>query len=164
MAKAKKPRYVDVSNPSLSVDCPRCGLRTARFTDHCRNCGYKLWPSSVMASAAFKAWRAAEPENRAGVSRFDLSLPVVVDDLVDYDARAHELGIHIFPNSNWPFTICFGALFLGLAAIPFPAPARIALLVVGGLIFLVGVVGWVVVEDVRMFPTDAGPAGGEHHS
>ena len=117
-----------------------------------------------MASAAFKAWRAADPDNRADVSRFDLSLPVVVDDVIDYDARAHELGIHIFPSSNWPFTICFGALFLGLAAIPFPGPARIALLVVGGLIFLVGVVGWVVVEDVRMFPTDAGPAGGEHHS
>ena len=164
MAKANKPRYVDVSNPSLAVDCPRCGLRTARFVDHCRNCGYKLWPSSVIASAAFQAWRASDPEKRSDASRFDLELPVEVDNLVDYDARAHELGIHIFPNSNWPFTICLGALFLGLAAIPFATEARIALAVIGGVIFLVGVVGWVVVEDVRLFPTDTSASGGGDHS
>jgi hypothetical protein len=135
---------------------------TARFIDHCRNCGYKLWPSSTMASAAFKAWRGADPA-RASVSRFDLALPVFVDNTVDYAARAHELGIHIFPNSNWPFVICFGALFLGLAAIPLAPVARIILAVLGGLIFLVGVVGWVVVEDVRMFPTDNPQASGEGH-
>ena len=56
MPAAKKPRYVDVSNTALAVECPRCGLLTARFVDHCRNCGYKIWPSSEMASAAFKAW------------------------------------------------------------------------------------------------------------
>jgi hypothetical protein len=162
VAKAKKPRYVDVSNSSLAVDCPRCGLRTARFEDHCRNCGYKLWPDSVMASAAFKAWRAAEPDNRAPVSRFDLDLPVVVDDEVDYDARAHELGIHIFPNSNWPFTICLGALFLGLAAIPFPGEVRIGLAVFGGVIFLIGVIGWVWFEDRKMYETSAASTEVEH--
>lgn len=162
MAKAKKPRYVDVSNSSLAVDCPRCGLRTARFVDHCRNCGYKLWPSSVMASAAFKAWQAADPERRRDVSRFDLDLPVELDDLVDYEARAHQLGIHIFPNSNWPFTICLGALFLGLAAIPFGSEVRIALAVIGSVIFLVGVVGWVWFEDVKMYEASAAGPEVEH--
>src|ERR1035437_8942160 len=123
-----------MANSSLAVDCPRCGLRTARFVDHCRNCGYKLWPAGEMASAAFQAWRAAAA------------------------ARAHELGIHLFPNSNWPIIICLGALSLGFAAIPFPSAPRIALAVIGGLIFLYGVAGWVLVEDVRMYPSDsAGP-------
>ena len=144
-----------MSNPSLAVDCPRCGLRTARFVDHCRNCGYKLWPSSHMASAAFQAWRAADPA-RAEASRFDLEIPVHIDNTFDFSARAHELGIHLFPNSNWPFTICVGALFLGLAAIPFPSTPRIVLAVIGGLIFLYGVVGWVLIEDVRMFPAGDG--------
>ena len=144
---------MDVSNPSLVVECPRCGLMTARFVDMCRNCGYKLWPSSVMASAAFKAWRAADPERRSEVSRFDLDYPVSIDDTVDYEARAHELGIHISPPSNWPFVICFGLLFLSLGAIPFPGTIRIVLAVIGGLIFLWGVVGWVVIDDSRMFPS-----------
>ena len=128
---------------------------TARFVDMCRNCGYKLWPSSVMASAAFKAWRAADPERRSEVSRFDLDYPVHLDDTIDYDARAHELGIHISPPSNWPFVICFGLLFLSLAAISFPATPRIVLAVIGGLIFLWGVVGWVVIDDSRMFPSES---------
>jgi hypothetical protein len=162
VAKARTPRYVDVSNPSLAVDCPRCGLVTARFVDHCRNCGYKLWPSSVIAAAAFEAWRDSEPETRGQVSRYDLAIPVHVENVIDYEAVAHHLGIHIFPNSNWPFVICLGALLLALAAIPFGSVARIVLLVVGGVIFLVGVVGWVVIEDVRMFPSDVGQAGGEH--
>ena len=118
MAVAQKPRYVDLANPSLSVECPNCGLRTARFVDHCRNCGYKLWPSSEMASAAFKAWRDADP-SRAAASRFDLDLPPPpIDDTVDFAERAHTLGIHLFPNSNYPFIICVGMFFLGLAAIP----------------------------------------------
>ncbi len=163
MAAAKKPRYVDVSNPSLAVDCPRCGLRTARFVDHCRNCGYKLWPSGPVASAAFQAWRAADPV-RATASRFDLEIPQQVENLVDFEARAHELGIHIFPNSNWPIVICIGSMFLGLAAIPFPsATPRIVFAVIGGLIFLWGVVGWVVVEDVRIFPAETGPTSSEVH-
>ena len=163
MAKAKKPRYVDVSNPSLAVDCPHCGLRTARFVDHCRNCGYKLWPSSEMASAAFKAWQATDPERRGQVSRFDLELPVHEDNVVDYEARAHQLGIHIFPNSNWPFVICMGALLLGLAAIPFPAAeVRIALAVIGGVVFLIGVVGWVWFEDTNLYEASAAGGEGEH--
>lgn len=163
MAKAKKPRYVDVSNPSLAVECPRCGLLTARFTDHCRNCGYKLWPSSYMASAAFKAWQAADPAPRSEVSRFDLALPERTDVLVDYEARAHQLGIHLFPSSNWPFIICFGLLFLGLGAIPFEPVARIVLAVIGAVIFLVGVVGWVLVEDMRMYPSDVVTSDEVHH-
>ena len=160
MAGAKKPRYVDVANPALAVDCPRCGLRTARFVDHCRNCGYKIWPSSHMASAAFLAWRAADPE-RATASRFDLEIPRYVDNTVDFTARAHELGIHLFPNSNWPFVICLGALFLGLAAIPFASTPRIVLAVIGGVIFLYGVVGWVLIEDVKMYPADSTEPGTE---
>jgi hypothetical protein len=162
VARASKPRYVDVSNPSLAVECPRCGLLTARFIDMCRNCGYKLWPSGEMASAAFKAWRVADPEHRVEVSRFDLEEPVVVENLVDYEARAHQLGIHVFPSSNWPFIICVGALFLGLAAIPWGSAVRIVFAVIGGVIFLIGVAGWVLVEDVRMYPADT-PAGGEVH-
>jgi hypothetical protein len=161
VAAAKKPRYVDVSNPSLSVECPNCGLQTARFIDYCRNCGYKLWPSSELASAAFQAWRDAEP-GRDEVSRYDLAVPgPAVDTTVDYEERAHRLGIHIFPNSNYPFTICVGAFFLALAAIPFDSTARIVLAVLGGVIFLYGVVGWVLVEDVRMFPSEAPQAHGE---
>jgi hypothetical protein len=161
VAAASKPRYVDLTNPSLTVECPRCGLLTARFVDQCRNCGYKLWPSSVMASAAFKAWRDADP-SRAEASRFDMELPAPpVDATVDYAARAHQLGIHIFPNSNYPFVICLGILFLGLAAIPLDSTVRIVLAVIGGLIFLYGVVGWVLVEDVRMFPSDSPSAQGE---
>jgi len=162
VAASKQTRYVDVSNPSLVVECPHCGLITARFVDHCRNCGYKLWPSGVMASAAFKAWRAADPERRTEISRFDMDYPVHVDSTIDYEARAHQLGIHLSPNSNWPFVICFGALFLALAAIPFPAIARIVLAAIGGLIFLWGIVGWVVIDDTRMYPGD-GPQAEVHH-
>ena len=163
MTPAIKTRYVDVSNPDLAVDCPRCGLKTARFVDHCRNCTYKLWPSSVMASAAFKAWRAADPEQRSRVSRFDMEYPVEVDNTVDYTARAHQLGIHLSPDSNWPFVICFGLFFLAMAAIPFPSATRIVLAVIGGVIFLWGVVGWVVIDDVQMFPSDEPRAGEEIH-
>lgn len=113
-----------------------------------------------MASAAFKAWRNADA-SRAAASRFDMEVPVFVDDTVDFAARAHELGIHLFPSSNWPFVICFGLLFLALGAIPFPSVARIVLAVIGGVIFLAGVVGWVLVEDVQMFPSDAPQTHGE---
>jgi hypothetical protein len=152
-----------VANPSLSVECPRCGLLTARFIDHCRNCGYKLWPSSVMASAAFKAWREADPSRRAA-SRFDSELPTEpVDVEVDYAARAHDLGIHLFPNSNYPFIICAGMLFLALAAVPFTSTVRIVLAVIGGVVFLYGVVGWVLVEDVKMYPADSPSTEEVHH-
>ena len=164
MAESKKPRYVDVSNPSLSVECPNCGMITQRFLEFCGSCGYKLWPSGEMASEAFKIWRDADPR-RAQASRFDLELPASpVDDTIDYAARAHDLGIHIFPNSNYPFTICVGALFLAVAAVPLSTVARITLAVIGGLIFLYGVVGWVLVEDVRIYPGDsAQPTREVHH-
>ena len=163
MAAAKKSRYVDVSNPSLSVTCPHCGLITARFVEQCRNDGYRLWPSAAVASEAFRAWRDADPA-RSETSPYDLEVPAPpVDATVDYAARAHELGIHIFPNSNYPFLICFGLFFLALGAIPFGATARIVLAVIGGLIFLYGVVGWVLVEDVRMYPTDSQQSHGEAH-
>jgi hypothetical protein len=162
VAKASKPRYVDVTNPSLSVHCPSCGLITPRFLDQCRNCGYKLWPSSQVASAAFKVWRDADP-TRAEASRYDLEVPAAaLDATIDYAERAHQLGIHLFPNSNYPFIICVGLLFLGLAAIPFSGVARLVLAVIGGIIFLYAVVGWVLVEDVRMYPADSSH-GEVHH-
>lgn len=164
MTAAIKTRYVDVSNPDLAVDCPRCGLKTARFVDLCRNCGYKLWPSSVMASAAFKAWQAGDPVRRSRVSRFDMDYPVEEDNTVDYTAKAHQLGIHLSPNSNWPFVICLGLFFLALGAVPLPnAATRIVLAVIGGVIFLWAVVGWVVIDDVKMFPSDEPAAGEEVH-
>ena len=162
MAAPKKPRYVDVSNPSLAVDCPRCGLRTARFIDLCRNCGYQLWPSSEAASAAFLAWRATDPA-RASASRFDLEIPEHFDNTVDFAGRARELGIHLFPNSNWPFIICLGTFFLGLAAIPFASIPRITLAVIGAVIFLYGVAGWVLIEDLKMYPGDGVEPGTEVH-
>ena len=138
-------------------------MRTQRFLDQCRNDGYKLWPSSEVASEAFKIWRDADPA-RALASRYDLELPAPpVEDEIDYSERAHQLGIHIFPNSNYPFTICVGALFLGLAAIPFSSTARLVLLVIGGLIFLYGVVGWVLVEDVKLYPSASGESSSEVH-
>jgi hypothetical protein len=91
-----------------------------------------------------------------------MEIPQHVELVVDYDAKAHELGIHMPPPSRWPFVICFGAFFLSLAAIPFDSVVRLTLAVIGGLIFLVGVVGWVLVEDVQMFPSE-GAAGGEVH-
>ncbi len=149
MAASKQPRYVDISNPSLAVDCPRCGLKTPRFLDLCRNCGYKLWPSSYVASAAFQVWRAADPA-RASASRYDMEIPQHIENVVP-------------PPSKWPFVICAGAFFLGLAAIPFAAEVRITLAVIGGLLFLIGVIGWVLVEDVRMFPAESTTSGEGHH-
>ena len=91
-------------------------------------------------------------------------MPEHIDNTVDFAARAHELGIHLFPNSNWPFIICLGVFFLALAAIPFSATPRIVLAVVGGVIFLYAVAGWVLVEDVKMYPSEAvGPAVEVHH-
>jgi len=92
-----------------------------------------------------------------------MELPVFVDDTVDFAARAHDLGIHLFPSSSSPFIICFGLLFLALGAIPFPSVARIVLAVIGGVIFLVGVVGWVLIEDMQMFPSDGPQTHGEAH-
>jgi hypothetical protein len=161
LAPATKPRYVDINNPALSIECPNCGLRTARFLEYCRNCGYHLWPSGPAASAAFQAWRDADP-SRAKARRFDLELPQPVEPpLVDFEARAHELGIHIFPSSNFPFLICLGFFFLAFAFVPLDTPVRIAAGVIGGIIFLIGIAGWVVVEDVRMYPSESPDASHE---
>jgi hypothetical protein len=117
-----------------------------------------------MASAAFKTWRAADPARREA-SRFDIEVPQpTVEATVDYTARAHQLGIHLFPSSSYPFVICVGALFVALALIPFADSARIVLGVIGGFILLYGIIGWVLVEDVHMFPSDSpGPHGEAHH-
>ena len=47
--------------------------------------------------------------------------------------------------------------------IPFASEVRITLAVIGGLIFLIGVVGWVLVEDVKMFPAETTDGGEAHH-
>jgi hypothetical protein len=118
-----------------------------------------------MASAAFRAWKDADPEARSRARPYDMELPVeVAPNIVDYDARAHELGIHIFPNSNFPFLICLGIGIAAFAAISFPVAVRIGFFAVGALIFLIGVVGWVVVEDTRYFPVEgADTHGGPGH-
>ena len=150
---ANRPRYVDTRNPALAIDCPRCGLRTARFMPQCRNCGYSLWPNPVGSSAAFKAWQGGDPELRGRARPYDLALPEPPRPLeVDYEARAHELGIHIFPSSNFPFLICLGLGIAAFGAIPFSPVVRIIFGAVGAVIFLIGVVGWVIVEDTRYFP------------
>ena len=154
VVQSTRPRFVDTSNAALAVDCPRCGLMTPRFLPYCRNCNFSLWPDRAVAGAAFHAWQQADPA-RAAARPYDLEIPPPpARQEVDYEARAHRLGIHIFPSSNFPFVICVGFLFLGLAAVPFAPAARIALLVIGLAVFLVGVVGWVVLEDFRMYPAD----------
>jgi hypothetical protein len=107
-----------------------------------------------MASAAFQAWRDADPARRHA-RRYDLELPPATGpEVVDYEARAHHLGIHLFPASSYPFIICLGMFLLALAAIPFGAPVRWALGIIGMITFLIGVFGWVVLEDVRMYPAE----------
>ncbi|HVB77888.1 MAG TPA: DUF2892 domain-containing protein [Candidatus Nitrosotalea sp.] len=163
MATLTRARFVDVVNPALAIDCPGCGLVTARFLPYCSNCGRSIWPSGSEASAAFRLWRAADPV-RVVARQYDLEIPLVrPPDEFDYSERAHELGIHIFPNSSWPFPICFGLFFLGLAAVPLATPARIVLGVIGAAIFLTGVVGWVVVEDQKMYPRDDAEEPGSAH-
>ena len=157
---------MDTGNPALAVECPRCGLLTPRFLPYCRNCSFGLWPDRATAGTAFDAWQRADPA-RAGARPYDLELPVPPPDrLVDYEERAHRLGIHLFPSSSYPFVICVGFLFLGLAAVPFPAVARIVMGVIGLVVFLVGVIGWVVLEDVRMYEDvvghDASEPGAGH--
>jgi hypothetical protein len=168
VARSTRPRFVDTGNPALAIDCPHCGLLTPRFLEYCKNCGFSLWPSGPFASAAFQTWREGDPARR-GARRYDLEIPLTGDSgVIDYEARAHRLGIHLFPSSAYPFVICLGMFLLALAAIPFGTPVRWTLGVVGMIIFLVGVFGWVVLEDVRMYPgqdvpTSREPAG-EHAS
>lgn len=159
MARASKPSFVDTGNPALAIECPGCGLLTPRFLRHCRNCGFTLWPSGPFASAAFQAWRDADA-SRARARRFDLELPVHVPaNVFDFDERAHHLGIHLPSGTNYPFVICIGFLFLALAAIPFGTAARIVLAAIGAVAFLIGVIGWVVIDDSRAYPTDTVVSG-----
>ncbi len=82
--------------------------------------------------------------------------------VVDFDEKAHELGIHMPPPSSYPIIICLGLFFMALAAVPFATPARLALAAIGVAIFLFGVIGWVVVEDTRHFPGFEGAGEGAH--
>lgn len=153
---------MDTSNPALAIDCPNCGLVTPRFLVYCRNCGFSLWPNSRYASAAFKAWKEADPA-RKDARRYDLEIPVRWEpQVVDYEERAHRLGIHLFPSSNYPFVICLGFFLLALAAIPFAGPIRLGLGILGFVVFLIGVFGWVVLEDVRMYPSEETAVGEAH--
>jgi len=155
---------VDVSNPALAINCPTCGLLTARFGLYCHNCGYAIWPSSRFASAAFQAWRDADAARR-DCRRFDLEPPHGPEDqgeVVDFDQKAHELGIHMPPPSSYPIIICLGLFFMALAAVPFGTPARIVLAILGLAVFLFGVIGWVVVEDTRHFPGFEAASQGAH--
>ena len=101
---------------------------------------------------------------------YDLELPVVAGPVeVDFEERAHHLGIHLFPSSSYPFLICLGIFLLALAAIPFGAPVRWVVGIVGMAIFLIGVFGWVVLEDVHMYPqedipVERAPSGGNASS
>ena len=140
----------------MAIECPRCGLLTPRFLPFCQSCSFALWPDRAFAGAAFHAWQSADPA-RELARPYDLELPKPpATDIVDYEERAHRLGIHIFPNSNYPIVLCVGFLFMGLAAVPLPSTARLVLFIIGLVTFLIGVVGWVVVEDVRMYPSDEG--------
>ncbi len=164
VVRSPRPRFVDIGNPAMAVECPRCGLLTPRFLPYCRNDSFALWPSREVAGAAFEAWQRADPARlRARPYDMELALPPQVP-VVDYEERAHRLGIHIFPSSSYPFVICVGFLFLGVAAVPVAPALRISLFAVGLLIFLMGVIGWVVLEDVQMYEdvvsSDASEPGG----
>lgn len=161
MSPAAKPSFVDIGNPALAIDCPNCGLVTSRFLQYCRNCGFGLWPSGPYASAAFVAWRDADPA-RTDARRYDLEIPV--DDraqVIDYEEEAHELGVHLSARSVWPFTICLGFFAGFLALAPFGTVARIILGVVGLIILLTGVIGWVVFEDTRYYRREVAAAAHE---
>ena len=156
--------YVDTSNPAVGIDCPRCGLLTARFGWFCRNCGFRLWPGAQAAARAYRSWRLADPA-RIYVHQWD-DTPLLDEDsviVVDFAEKAHDLGIHIFPSSRWPVLVCVGIFFLAFAAIPFPSIARIILAVIGVLFFIAAIAGWML-EDVRLFPKDEAGAGhGDGH-
>lgn len=153
--------FVDTGNPAVGIDCPSCGLLTARFGWFCRNCGFRLWPGAVAAARAYRTWRLADL-SRMYIHQWDDTPPIDENPVivVDFGERAHELGIHIFPSSIWPIIVCAGMLFLALAAVPFNGVVRIVLAVLGGVVLLSGIAGWVLVEDVKMFPSD--DAGGGH--
>ena len=162
MTVARVPRFVDTANAALAIQCPRCGLETARFVEFCTSCGYSLWPTGQMATAAFLAWREVDPSRRSA-RRYDTVLPVMEGPpVMDYDARAHDLGIHLPSGSNWPFVIALGLMIVMIGAAPIATPVRIGCAVVGMVVMLSGVYGWVVVEDVKQFPADVSGGGRPH--
>ena len=160
--KARTVEFVDVLNPAVGLDCPRCGLWTARFGWFCRNCAYRLWPNAEAAGRAYRTWRLHDA-SRMRVHQWDDELPVEETVLVvDFRQRAHELGIHVFPSSHWPIVVCAGLLFAGLAAVPLLPVVRIILAVIGVFLFVLGVGGWML-EDVRLYPAEDEGAHGEAH-
>ncbi|HVA92786.1 MAG TPA: hypothetical protein VNL71_23440, partial [Chloroflexota bacterium] len=107
------------------------------------------------AGRAFRLWRESDSA-RARARSYDLAIPPPpASNVIDYEARAHQLGIHLFPRSNWPVVISLSFLFLGLGAAPFAGPVRIAFALLGLLILLTGVAGWVLVEDFRIYQSSA---------
>jgi len=157
--------YVDTNNPAVGIDCPHCGLLTARFGWFCRNCGFRLWPNGEAAARAYRTWRLADPARIYGHQWDDT--PVVDEPnliVVDFEEKAHELGIHIFPSSRWPIFVCVGIFFLAFAAVPFPSVARIVLAVIGVIFFILAIAGWML-EDVKLYPKDdaAGSGHGDPH-
>lgn len=156
--------FVDTGNPAVGIDCPSCGLLTARFGWFCRNCGFRLWPGAVAAARAYRTWRLADV-SRMYIHQWDDTPPIDENPVivVDFGERAQELGIHIFPSSIWPIIVCAGMLFLALAAVPFNGMVRIILAVIGGVVLLSGIAGWVLVEDVKMFPSDDAGGHGDGH-
>lgn len=164
MAFPTRTRAVDTANDSLAVECPRCHLQAARFSPYCSNCGWGFWPSRAMASRAFRTWAAADPVARADAHPYDLDYPQTAGpEVVDYDARARSLGIHLFPGTRYPILICIGFFFLGFAAIPTPTLVRVFGAILGFGFFLAGVGGWWLVEDVKLYEENVKASHGEGH-
>lgn len=163
VAVSETADFVDTGNPAIGIDCPNCGLLTARFGWFCRNCGFRLWPNAQTAARAFRLWRLADPA-RAYVHQFDDTSEEAPEEVVyvDFQQRAHTLGIHLFPSSTWPIMICIGVFFGALGFAPFPAPVRIVCGVLFVIFFFGGIAGWLT-EDVRMFPADDAAAEHGHH-
>src|SRR5262249_39924358 len=101
VVRSPRPRFVDTGNPALAVECPNCCLLAPRFLPYCKNCSFSLWPDRLVAGAAFEAWQHADPA-RANARPYDLEMPTPPPtDIVDYEERAHRLGIHLFPSSSY---------------------------------------------------------------
>jgi len=114
-----KSLAMSTSQPSLAVDCPRCGL-APQVHRHAATAAYKLWPSapwprrpSSLAAVDPPAWSLAVRPRAAGRAR----------QRGDYEARAPQLGIHLFPSSNCPSS---SASAPSSCARGIPSPARCA--------------------------------------
>ena len=167
MATSPTADFVDTGNPAVGIDCPNCGLLTARFGWFCRNCGFALWPNAQTAAHAYRVWRLADPA-RAWIHQWDDMPPVEEEDVVyvDFAERAHQLGVHLFPSSNWPIVICIGVLFLMVGLVPWSMPVRLVLIAFGLVVLLFGIGGWVLREDFDFYPAGEEEGGGHgevHH-